>query len=109
MHGGPWFLFGHHLMLTPWKPNFRSSQNHFSSLIVWVRFLELPIEYFNKRALFGIAKLAGIKWILLLIQLAVLAMLEFLLKFRYLNHSSPESGWLVDGNRLSMKTLTYYA
>ena len=31
-----------------------------SSLIVWVRFLELPIEYFNKLALFDVAKLVGI-------------------------------------------------
>lgn len=59
MLGGPWFLFGHYLMLTKWKPNFRPSQNPFSTIIVWVRFPELPIEYFHKTALFEIAKFIG--------------------------------------------------
>jgi len=58
--GGPWFLFGHYLKLAPWKPNFRPSQNPFSSMLVWVRFPELPVEYFNKLALFDIAKLVGV-------------------------------------------------
>jgi len=60
MLGGPWFLFGHYLMLTRWQPNFRPSANPFSSMLVWVRFPELPVEYFHKQALFEIAKLVGL-------------------------------------------------
>ena len=47
-------------MLTSWKPNFRPSQNPFSTMFVWVRFPELPVKYFHKLALFDIAKLVGL-------------------------------------------------
>ena len=57
--GGPWFILDHYLMLTTWKPSFRSSMNPFSKLIAWIRFPELPVEYLNKHALFNIAKVAG--------------------------------------------------
>ncbi|KAJ8438785.1 LOW QUALITY PROTEIN: hypothetical protein Cgig2_009903 [Carnegiea gigantea] len=59
LQGGPWFLFSHYLMLTPWKPNFHPSQNPFSSMIVWVRFPDPSVECFNKLALFDIAQLLG--------------------------------------------------
>lgn len=59
LFGGPWFILDHYLMLTTWKPNFRPSMNPFSKMIVWIRFPELPVEYFNKLALFSIAKVAG--------------------------------------------------
>ena len=89
------------------EPNFRPSQNPFLSMLVWVKFLELPVEYFNKLTLFDIAKLVGtpLRSILLLIQLAGLDMPEFILKFRFLNHSFLKFGWLMGGNKLSMKTL----
>ena len=47
-------------MLTPWKPNFQPPHNSFSSMIVWVCFPELPIEYFHKSGLFYIAKPIGV-------------------------------------------------
>jgi len=59
MIGGHWFVFGYYFMLTKWKPNFRPSHNPFSSMLVWVRFPKLPVEYFNRLALFDIAKLVG--------------------------------------------------
>lgn len=59
LFGGPWFILDHELMLTTCKPNFRPSMNLFSKLIVWNRFPELPVEYFNKEALFNIAKVVG--------------------------------------------------
>lgn len=57
--GGPWFVFGHYIMLTKWKPNFWPSSNPFSSILVRVRFPQLPVEYFNELALFDIAKMIG--------------------------------------------------
>uniref|UniRef100_A0A803M5D4 DUF4283 domain-containing protein n=1 Tax=Chenopodium quinoa TaxID=63459 RepID=A0A803M5D4_CHEQI len=56
---GPWFIIDHYLMITKWKPNFRPSMNPFDRMIVWIRFPELPVEYYDKEALFDIAKLAG--------------------------------------------------
>ena len=48
-------------MISRWrKPNFRPSSNPFSSILVWVQFPELRIEYFNKLTVFGITKLVGI-------------------------------------------------
>ncbi|XP_021747564.1 uncharacterized protein LOC110713420 [Chenopodium quinoa] len=58
--GGPWFIMDHYLMITKWRPNFRPSMNPFDRMTVWIRFPELPVEYYDKEALFDIAKLAGI-------------------------------------------------
>uniref|UniRef100_A0A803LHK0 CCHC-type domain-containing protein n=1 Tax=Chenopodium quinoa TaxID=63459 RepID=A0A803LHK0_CHEQI len=58
MLGGPWFILDHYLMITKWKPNFRPSMNPFDRMTVWIRFPELPVEYYDKEALFDIAKLA---------------------------------------------------
>ncbi|XP_021728788.1 uncharacterized protein LOC110695869 [Chenopodium quinoa] len=56
---GPWFILDHYLMITKWKPNFRPSMNPFNRMTVWIRFPELPVEYYDKDALFEIAKIAG--------------------------------------------------
>ncbi|XP_021863564.1 uncharacterized protein [Spinacia oleracea] len=57
--GEPWFILDHYLMITKWKPNFRPSTNPFESMTVWIRFPELPVEYYDKQALFEIAKVVG--------------------------------------------------
>lgn len=59
LFGGPWFILDHYLMLTKWKPNFRPSSNPFETISIWIRFPELPVEYYNKDALFEIAQKAG--------------------------------------------------
>ncbi|XP_056698681.1 uncharacterized protein [Spinacia oleracea] len=59
LFGGPWFILDHYLMLTTWKPNFRPSLHNFDKIMVWARFSELPVEYYDKEALFCIAGLAG--------------------------------------------------
>ncbi|XP_021742861.1 uncharacterized protein LOC110708943 [Chenopodium quinoa] len=56
--GGPWFVLDHYLMLTKWKPNFRPSMNPFNRMMVWIRFPKLPVEYYDKLALFEVAKTA---------------------------------------------------
>ncbi|GAV68679.1 DUF4283 domain-containing protein [Cephalotus follicularis] len=35
--GGPWLIFGHCLLIHPWKPYFKPSFVVFSSTVVWVR------------------------------------------------------------------------
>lgn len=59
LFGGPWFVLDHYLVLTKWNPNFRPSSNPFNSQAAWIRFRELSVEYYDKEALFQIAKAAG--------------------------------------------------
>ena len=54
LKGGPWFIGEHFLSLRPWVPNFRASEASVSSVAVWVRLPELPVEYYHKDSLFRI-------------------------------------------------------
>lgn len=45
--GGPWSILGHDLTVQKWKLKFRASEAHIESTNVWIRFPEIPIEYFN--------------------------------------------------------------
>nr|POE88793.1 uncharacterized protein CFP56_25239 [Quercus suber] len=56
---GPWFIGGHFLSLRPWEPDFRPSSANVSSVAVWVRLNELPIEYYNAEALHRIGNAIG--------------------------------------------------
>uniref|UniRef100_A0A2N9IKD9 CCHC-type domain-containing protein n=1 Tax=Fagus sylvatica TaxID=28930 RepID=A0A2N9IKD9_FAGSY len=56
LKGGPWFIGEHFLSLRPWTPNFRASAASVSSVAVWVRLPELPVEYYHKEALLHIAR-----------------------------------------------------
>lgn len=44
--GGPWFISEHFLAIKPWEPYFKASEASFSLVAVWVRFPELPIEFY---------------------------------------------------------------
>ncbi len=59
LKGGPWFIGEHFLSLRPWTPNFRASTASVSSIVVWVRLPELPVEYYHKEALLLIASGLG--------------------------------------------------
>ena len=47
LQGGPWFIGEHFLAIKPWKPYFKASEASFSSVAVWMKFLELPIEFYD--------------------------------------------------------------
>ena len=47
LKGGLWFVGQHFLAIRQWEPDFRPSLATFSSTAVWVRFLELPLEYYE--------------------------------------------------------------
>ncbi|KAL0309220.1 UNVERIFIED_CONTAM: hypothetical protein Sradi_5864300 [Sesamum radiatum] len=51
----PFFI----MHIQQWKPNFVPSQSLPSSLVIWVQFPNLPIEYYDFDVLFHIAKLIG--------------------------------------------------
>jgi hypothetical protein len=59
LKGGPWFIGEHFLSLSPWVPNFRASEASVSSIAVWIRLPELPVEYYHKDSLFQIGSGLG--------------------------------------------------
>ncbi|CAL5384092.1 unnamed protein product [Camellia sinensis] len=54
--GGPWMIMDHYLTVRKWEPDFKASEAFETTTAVWVRFLELPIEYFQEKVLYAIAK-----------------------------------------------------
>ncbi|KAL7177070.1 hypothetical protein ACSBR2_030406 [Camellia fascicularis] len=57
--GGPWVIMDHYLTVRRWEPNFRPSEAFETTTAVWVRFPELPIEYYQEKVLFAISKSLG--------------------------------------------------
>ena len=56
---GPWFIGEHFLSIRPWEPDFRPETASISSIAVWIRLNNLPIEYYNAEALHHIGKSIG--------------------------------------------------
>lgn len=56
---GPWFIGDHFLAIHPWKPNFCPASVSLSSVAVWVRLPQLPIEYYDTLVLKDIGKAIG--------------------------------------------------
>lgn len=59
LRGGPWFIGEHFLAIKPWEPYFKASESSFSLVAVWVRFPELPIEFYDRSVLLEIGKAIG--------------------------------------------------
>ncbi|GAV72664.1 DUF4283 domain-containing protein [Cephalotus follicularis] len=57
--GGPWLIFGHCLLVQPWRPYFKPSIAPLSSLALWVRLPELLLEFYDESLLFAIGGLIG--------------------------------------------------
>ena len=51
LKGVPWFVSQYFLAIRQWEPNFKASAATFSSVAVWIRLPELPIEYYEPEAL----------------------------------------------------------
>lgn len=56
---GPWFIVGHFLSIRRWEANFKPSEARVSSVAVWVRLNELPIEYYDAIVLRQIGEALG--------------------------------------------------
>ena len=56
---GPWFIGGFFLSIRLWEPNFHPATANVSSIAVWIRLNELPIEYYHAEALHQIGKTIG--------------------------------------------------
>lgn len=42
---GPWFIGQHFLAIRQWELDFKASTATLSSVVVWIKLSELPIEY----------------------------------------------------------------
>ena len=56
---GLWFISEHFLSIRPWELYFKPSSANISSVAVWIRLNELPIEFYNAEALYQIGKAIG--------------------------------------------------
>lgn len=56
---GPWFIGEHFLSIRKWEANFKSSEALVTSMAVWVRLNELPIEYYDAGVLREIGQALG--------------------------------------------------
>ena len=56
---GPWFIGHQFLAIRQWEPSYKASTAEFSSVAVWIRLLELPIEFYEPSALLKIGKAIG--------------------------------------------------
>lgn len=59
LEGGPWFVGGCYLAVQRWKPDFHPAFARISTMAVWVRFVDLPLEYYDKEALMALAVRVG--------------------------------------------------
>lgn len=57
--GGPWMIMDHYLIVKEWSPNFDSMMEKTKKVLVWVRFPDLPMEYYNHGFLFRIVEKIG--------------------------------------------------
>lgn len=51
LEGGPGIIGGHYLTVRQWRPNFMPCFDNIEKIITWVRFPNIPVEYFNPIAL----------------------------------------------------------
>ncbi|KAL7162950.1 hypothetical protein ACSBR2_039121 [Camellia fascicularis] len=56
---GPWVALDHYVTIRRWQQDFKSDEAEEDTTAMWVRFPNLPIEYFNEKVLFHIAKVLG--------------------------------------------------
>ena len=57
--GGRWFIGGHFLTIKAWEPNFKPASVVCNLVVVWIRLLELPFEYYDPRVLREIGSSIG--------------------------------------------------
>lgn len=57
--GGPWKVFGSYLMAQAWSPEFDPLNDEIITTPVWVRLSNIPVNFYHKSILMGIAKGLG--------------------------------------------------
>ncbi|KAF7824606.1 Zinc finger, CCHC-type [Senna tora] len=59
MEGGPWVILDHYLILRKWAPDFHPETNEIEKTLVWARFPELNMVYYEENVLLAIASAIG--------------------------------------------------
>lgn len=59
LSGGPWRVFGSYLMVQAWSPDFDPLRDEIVTTPVWVRLSYLPVNFYHKTILMGIARGLG--------------------------------------------------
>nr|POF20885.1 uncharacterized protein CFP56_76508 [Quercus suber] len=59
LKNGPWFIGGHFLSIRPWEPFFKPDSACVSSIAVWVRLHQLPMELYELEVLKQIGEAIG--------------------------------------------------
>ena len=57
--GGPWMIFDHYLVVTHWSPEFASPDAKVKRTVVWVRFPDLNLVYYDESFLMAMASAIG--------------------------------------------------
>ncbi|XP_028052338.1 uncharacterized protein LOC114256851 [Camellia sinensis] len=57
--GGPWIVMDRYVTVRKWQPDFKSDEAEEDTTAIWVRFPNLPIEYYDEKVLYHIAKVLG--------------------------------------------------
>ncbi|XP_024006073.1 uncharacterized protein LOC112082788 [Eutrema salsugineum] len=57
--GGPWRAFGSYLMVQAWSPDFDPLSHDIVTTSVWVRLANLPVNFYHRSILMGIARGLG--------------------------------------------------
>ncbi|XP_075667014.1 uncharacterized protein At4g02000-like [Castanea sativa] len=60
LRGGPWIIGEYFLAIKPWEPYFKVFEAKLTSVVVWVRFSELPIEFYDAFILKEIGSVIGL-------------------------------------------------
>ncbi|XP_013739956.1 uncharacterized protein LOC106442872 [Brassica napus] len=57
--GGPWRAFGSYLMVMAWSPDFDPLRDDIVTTPVWIRLTNIPVNFYHRSILMGIAKGLG--------------------------------------------------
>ncbi|XP_028120747.1 uncharacterized protein LOC114318079 [Camellia sinensis] len=57
--GGPWVMMDRYVIVRKWQADFKADEAEKDTTAIWVRFLNLPIEYYNEKVLYHISKALG--------------------------------------------------
>ncbi|XP_070023256.1 uncharacterized protein [Nicotiana sylvestris] len=59
IHLGPWFISGHFLSISRWKPNFLAKNEKLTTSAVWIRLPQFPTEFYDGKILEKIGNAIG--------------------------------------------------
>ncbi|XP_028058649.1 uncharacterized protein LOC114262488 [Camellia sinensis] len=57
--GGPWVVLDRYVTVRKWQPDFKSDEAEEDTTAIWVRFPNLPIEYYDEKVLYHVSKVLG--------------------------------------------------